>query len=255
MVEINKIYNENCLDTMERMSDCLVDLTVTSPPYDDLRDYNGYSFDFQPIARELFRITKIGGVVVWIVGDATRRGSESLSSFRQALYFSELGFNLHDTMIYQKHNFSNPSTNRYHQIFEYMFVFSKGTPNTFNPIKDRKNIEAGKIGCYGRNTVRQKDSSFIERRKKVNTEYGMRYNIWKFNTEMKPLHPAQFPEDLVKDHIISWSNDGDLVYDPFTGSGTTGKVALSHKRNFIGSEISGEYCKIANDRINILANV
>lgn len=255
-MEINMVYNENCLDTMARMSDNFIDLTVTSPPYDNLRTYNNdidktWNEDiWKSIITELYRITKEGGVVVWIVGDATINGSETGTSFKQALYFMECGFNLHDTMIYHKHNFSNPSNNRYHQIFEYMFILSKGTPITFNPIKDRVNIEAGKIGCYGRNTIRQKDGSFKERQKKINSEYGMRFNIWKYITEMKPLHPAQFPKQLAKDHILSWSNENDLVYDPFMGSGTTAKACIEYKRNWIGSEISEEYCSIIQKRIS-----
>jgi site-specific DNA-methyltransferase (adenine-specific) len=246
----NMIHNENCLDTMARMPDGSIDLTVTSPPYDNLRDYNGYSFDFEPIARELYRVTKDGGVVVWVVGDATINGSETGTSFRQALFFMSLGFNLHDTMIYQKHNFSNPSSNRYHQIFEYMFVFSKGKPKTFNALKDRPNVEAGKIGSWGKNTSRQVDGTMVERSRKVNTEFGMRYNIWRMKTEMKPLHPAPFPEALAEDHILSWSNAGDLVYDPFLGSGTTALCARRLGRNYVGSEISEEYCLVAKARLD-----
>jgi site-specific DNA-methyltransferase (adenine-specific) len=244
------IYNEDCLETMARLEDGSVDLTVTSPPYDNLRLYNGYSFDFEAVARELYRITKDGGVVVWVVGDATIDGSETGTSFRQALFFKEIGFNLHDTMIYQKHNFSNPSTNRYHQIFEYMFVLSKGKPKTFNALKDRPNVEAGKIGSWGKNTSRQVDGTMVERKRKVNTEFGMRYNIWRIKTEMKPLHPAPFPEELARDHVLSWSNPGDIVYDPFIGSGTTAKVAIETDRKYLGSEISSEYWEIAQKRIS-----
>jgi site-specific DNA-methyltransferase (adenine-specific) len=202
------------------------------------------------VAKELYRITKDGGVVVWVVGDATIDGSETGTSFRQALFFKEIGFNLHDTMIYQKHNFSNPSSNRYHQIFEYMFVFSKGKPKTFNALKDRPNVEAGKIGSWGKNTSRQVDGTMVERKRKVNTEFGMRYNIWRIKTEMKPLHPAPFPEELVEGHVLSWSNPGDVVYDPFMGSGTTAKVAIETGRKYLGSEISSEYWEIAQKRIN-----
>ncbi len=244
------IYNEDCLETMARLEVGSIDLTVTSPPYDNLRLYNGYSFDFEAVARELYRITKDGGVVVWVVGDATIDGSETGTSFRQALFFKEIGFNLHDTMIYQKHNFSNPSSNRYHQIFEYMFVFSKGKPKTFNALKDRPNVEAGKIGSWGKNTSRQVDGTMVERKRKVNTEFGMRYNIWRIKTEMKPLHPAPFPEELAKDHVLSWSNPGDIVYDPFMGSGTTAKVAIETDRKYLGSEISSEYWEIAQKRIS-----
>jgi site-specific DNA-methyltransferase (adenine-specific) len=244
------IHNEDCLETMARLEPGSIDLTVTSPPYDNLRLYNGYSFDFEAVAKELYRITKDGGVVVWVVGDATVDGSETGTSFRQALFFKEIGFNLHDTMIYQKHNFSNPSSNRYHQIFEYMFVLSKGKPKTFNALKDRPNVEAGKIGSWGKNTSRQVDGTMVERKRKVNTEFGMRYNIWRIKTEMKPLHPAPFPEELARDHVLSWSNPGDVVYDPFMGSGTTAKVAIETDRKYLGSEISSEYWEIAQKRIN-----
>ena len=251
-MKINKIYNEDCLDTMAKMPDGFVDLTVTSPPYDNLRTYNGYSFDFESIAKGLFRVTKQGGVVVWVVGDATVKGSETGTSFRQALYFMDCGFRLHDTMIYEKSGFSNPSSNRYHQIFEYMFIFSKGKP-TFNGLKDRENKY--KIG--GGMSYRKKSGEIIKTgRAKNRKPFGLRFNVWRYNTgggfmnTDKSKHPAQFPEQLANDHIISWSNEGDLVYDPFMGSGTTAKMAIINKRNYIGSEISKEYCDIAEKRIN-----
>ena len=246
------IYAENCLDTMSRLEADSIDLVVTSPPYDNLRSYNGYSFDFEAVALSLLRVIKNGGVAVWVVGDASKNGSETLSSFRQAIFFQEIGFTIHDTMIYQKHNFSNPSMNRYHQIFEFMFVISKGKPKTFNPIKDRPNVEAGKIGSWGKNTSRQVDGTMLERSRKVNSEFGMRYNIWRIKTEMKPMHPAQFPEQLATDHILSWSNPGELVYDPFMGSGTTAIAAIKTHRNWIGSEISQEYTNQANKRIALI---
>ena len=251
-MEINKCYNENCLDTMERMPNGFIDLTVTSPPYDNLRTYNGYSFDFEAVAKELYRVTKDGGVVVWVVGDATIKGSETGTSFRQALFFKECGFNLHDTMIYEKSGFSNPSTNRCHQVFEYMFVLSKGNPKTFNKIFDRKN----KYSAGGGASYRKKDGEIVKTgRAKKRNQQGQRYNIWRYATGGGHMntdgykHPAQFPEKLANDHIISWSNEGDLVYDPFMGSGTTAKMAVLNKRNWIGSEISEEYCKIIERRI------
>jgi len=247
----------DCLEVMKSLPSQSIDLTVTSPPYDNLRTYNGYSFDFEGIAKELYRVTKDGGVVVWIVGDATVNGSETGTSFKQALYFKEIGFNLHDTMIYQKNNFANPSSNRYHQIFEFMFVLSKGKPKAFNPIKDRKNVCAGESN-WGANKARQKDGSFKERPKKIVSEYGMRYNIWEFMTSkgfatkdnFAYSHPAIFPEKVAHDHIISWSNEGDTVLDCFLGSGTTGKIAKQLNRQFIGIEISPEYMEIAKKRIN-----
>ena len=247
MIEINKIYNESNLETMARMHDCFIDLTVTSPPYDNLRDYKGYSFPFEDIAKELYRVTKEGGVVVWVVGDAVINGSESGTSFKQALFFMECGFNLHDTMIYQKPSSPFPGVVRYMQVFEYMFVFSKGNPKTTNIILDRKNNNAGHVF---RNTIRQKDGSLKQQVTNPCKDFGERYNIWLIaNGEQIKEHPATFPEQLAADHIHSWSNEGDLVYDCFMGSGTTAKMAHLQKRNWIGSEMSKEYCEIAEKRI------
>ena len=253
MIETNTCYNENCLDTMARMPDGFIDLTVTSPPYDNLRKYNGYSFDFEAVAKELFRITKQGGVVVWVVGDATINGSETGTSFKQALYFKEIGFNLHDTMVWNKGGFSAVGAlkTRYAPVFEYMFILTKGKIKTFNPLKDKPNKHSGKLI---HKTNRLEDGSIKIGAPYVSSEYGQRYNIWDIYPQRqkgKDCHPAPFPEQLANDHIISWSNEGDLVYDPFMGSGTTAKMAIINKRNWIGSEISKEYCKIIEKRINI----
>ena len=260
-MEVNKIYNENCLDTMSRMPDEFVDLTVTSPPYDNLRTYTGemvWNEDvWKAIIKEHFRVTKKGGVVVWVVGDATVKGSESGTSFRQALYFKDIGFNLHDTMIWNKGKLNFPETNRYSNVFEFMFIFSKGKP-TFNCIKDRENKwYNGKKHIKGH--YRLKNGS-TQRHNKQNLlkQFGSRFNIWTISAghnkshtdKLGYLHPATFPEKLANDHIISWSNEGDLVYDPFMGSGTTAKMAILNKRKYIGSEISKEYCDIAEKRIN-----
>jgi site-specific DNA-methyltransferase (adenine-specific) len=248
---INKIHNENCLDTMAKMEDNYVDLTVTSPPYDNLRTYNGYSFDFENIAKELYRVTKKGGVVVWVVGDATIKGSETGTSFRQALFFKECGFNLHDTMIYKRQN--RPLThNRYEQQFEYMFVLSKGKPKTFNPFMKETKIK-GKVTM----TVRNKDGTEIRKNKKRRDKCIIG-NVWDIKAGNNASttdrfafeHPAIFPEKLANDHILSWSNENDIVYDPFMGSGTVAKMAILNNRNWIGSEISKDYCDIANKRIH-----
>lgn len=233
------IYNENCLDTMARFPDEYINLTLTSPPYDNLREYNGYSFDFEAIAKEIYRVTKSNGLLVWVVGDAVIDGSESGSSFRQALYFKELGFKLHDTMIYEKNSPTYPARangNRYTQIFEYMFVFAKGkVPNQL--ICDKPNKWAG-----------HKD--FSGKLKNPVPDFSPRNNIWKYTTSFNGWkHPAPFPEALAHDHIVSWSKEGDLVYDPFMGSGTTAYVARLLGRNYIGSEISKEYCEIIEQRL------
>ncbi len=260
-MEINKIYNENCLDTMSRMPDGFIDLTVTSPPYDNLREYNGYEFDFESIAKELFRVTKHGGVVVWIVGDATVNGSETGTSFKQALYFKEIGFNLHDTMIY--HRISPfPDVIRYQQGFEYMFVFSKGKPKVFNPLREIKSINSFNSHIK---THRQKnglitkpnDKAKERFKKSLKDKTKTKSNVWycpsgymqSTKDKIAYEHPAIFPEKLANDHIISWSDENDLIYDCFMGSGTTAKMSLRNDRNFIGSEMSAEYCDIANNRI------
>lgn len=255
------LINGDCLAEMKLMSDNSIDLTVTSPPYDKLRIYNGYSFDFESIAKELYRITKQGGVVVWVVGDSVEKGSETGNSFRQAIFFKEIGFNIHDTMIYEKNGSSFPEKTRYYQVFEYMFVFSKGKPKTINLINDRKNRWAG-TSTFGTRTNRSANGEVIESTSKhrVVKDYGTRWNIWKINTgfgfstkdKIAFKHPAIFPEQLANDHIVSWSNEGDTVLDCFAGSGTTGKMALLNNRKFIGIEISPEYIEIAKQRINNL---
>jgi len=259
-MKVNKIYCENCLDTMGMMPDNFVDLTVTSPPYDNLRTYTGemvWSENvWQEIIKGLYRVTKDGGVVVWIVGDATINGSETGTSFKQALFFKEIGFNLHDTMIYDKDSFQKPNHNRYWACFEYMFVFSKDTkPKTANMIKDRLNSQRGKRVTS--KTIRNADGTTEKRKPVIISDYGKRKNIWVYSCgygkgttdKIAYKHPATFPEQLANDHIISWSNKGDLVYDPFMGSGTTAKMAILNKRNYIGSEISQEYVDIAEKRI------
>ena len=255
---VERIFNENCTITMSRMPDDCIDCVITSPPYEDIRSYHGYDFNFEEIASELYRVIKPGGVVVWVVADQTVEGSESGESFRQALYFKNCGFNLHDTMIWQKPSFSNPSSNRYHQCFEYMFVFSKGKPKTFNPIKDNENKCRTPLG---RPTTRQRDGSLLETRRFVGQEYGMRGNVWRLNTaaQEKPCqtlhHPAMFPEQLARDHITTWTEADNVVYDPFCGSGTTPRVAEEMGRRWIASEVSEEYCNLAANRVKGYKNI
>ena len=253
-----RLYNGDCLEVMDKLikEGVKVDLTVTSPPYDDLRDYEKslkWDFDvFKQVANKLYDITKDGGVVVWVVNDKTTNGSETGTSFRQALYFKEIGFNLHDTMIWNKEGCPFPDKNRYYQSFEYMFIFSKGKINTFNLIEDRQNKWAG-VNIHG--TLRQCDGSFkrlngIKVGRKVK-EFGVRYNVWRMSAEKnnKTGHPAVFPRSLAHDHIISWSNEGDIILDCFMGSGTTGEMALLNNREFIGIEKVENYFNIAKQRI------
>ena len=259
-----ELIQGDCLEKMKDIPDNSIDLTVTSPPYDNLRTYNGNiahwgEHVWKAVIQDLYRVTKTGGVLVWVVGDATIKGSETGTSFKQALWAKECGFNLHDTMIYQKNSLTFPDTNRYYQCFEYMFVLSKGKPNVCNQIKDKENKQAGKTitGNY-----RDIDGSLKEmsgsKNKRGIKDLGVRWNIWQYNTGWKHSytedwlrgHPAIFPEKLAHDHIISWSNECDTVFDPFMGSGTTGKMAVINNRNFIGIELDSEYFKIAEKRIN-----
>lgn len=253
------LLHGDCNEVLDKLTASSVDLVVTSPPYDSLRDY-GKDFkgfiSFNEIALKLTDKLKEGGVIVWNVGDQVINNSETGTSFKQALYFKEeCGLNLHDTMIWQKPNFSNPSSTRYHQVFEYVFILSKGKPKTFNPIKDRKNIYAGSIGSYGKNTVTQQDGSKKIRESKVNSEYGMRHNVWLLKTagqdgtSKKYKHPAMFTEEFAADHIKSWSNEEDVVLDPFMGSGTTGVASLKLNRSFIGIELDKGYFDDAKQRI------
>ena len=260
---VNKILCGACQEVLASLKEECVDLTVTSPPYDNIRDYKGYSFeeeDFRAIVSQLFRVTKKGGVVVWIVGDATMNGSESGTSFRQALGFMEGGFKLHDTMIYEKNTSSFPARRtgkRYTQIFEYMFVFCKGKIKTGNLICDKPNKWAGWTN-WGKNTQRGKDGK-LKKTKDIKPvpEFSPRNNIWRYNVgkgfnssdKESHSHPAIFPEKLAEDHILSWSNEGDVVLDPFVGSGTTCKMAKKNKRHYIGIDISEEYCNLARSII------
>jgi DNA modification methylase len=247
-MKTNTIHNENCLDTMARMEDDFVDLTVTSPPYDNLRTYNGYSFDFENIAKELYRVTKEGGIVVWIVGDATVKGSETGTSFKQALFFKEWGFKLHDTMIWNKPNsMPNVIKTRYRSSFEYMFVFTKGKPKTTNMIQEPCKYAGVSIKRTKGNieAIGKDKSNLTTKSEKIKS------NVWDFIVAGTNYgHPATFPEQLANDHIMSWSNEGDIVYDPFMGSGTTAKMAIVNNRRYVGSEMSKEYCEIAEERIN-----
>lgn len=264
MLEINKIYCKDCVDGMHELDSGCVDLIVTSPPYDSLRSYNGFNFDESiqiQIINQMFRVLKDGGVAVWVVGDGTIGGSETGTSFKQALKFIDIGFKLHDTMIYQKHN-PTPNTGngvRYQQSFEYMFVFSKGKPKTVHLLTEPRRNE-----CGDRRTVRMirrqrnVDGEFEAERRYEIKQIVPRSNIWNYkvglhNTTSDKIafkHPAIFPEQLAVDHILSWSNENDLVLDPFIGSGTVAKACILTNRKYIGFEISGEYCKIAEERLS-----
>lgn len=242
------ICGDNCdvLGTFPR--DC-IDLVVTSPPYDDLRTYGGHDWDFYGVAWNLKRLLKPGGVVVWVVNDETKNGQESGTSMRQALHFQEIGLWLNDTMIYRT---GKPPANcsvRYQPCWEYVFVLSRGKPKTFHPIKER--CEWAGHGTSP--TQRNRDGDLIGNGRRIIKDEKPRENIWEYKTGSGKTvctdHPAAFPEQLAGDHILSWSNDGDVVLDPFNGSGTTTKMARELGRRYIGIDVNEEYCEIARKRI------
>lgn len=251
---INSLYTSNAIEFMKNnMENDSIDLTVTSPPYDNLRDYNGYSFEFEKMAEGLFRVTKKGGIVVWVVGDKIKKGNKSLTSFKQALYFQNIGFNVHDVMIYAKKNTPFMRSNAYTNGYEYMFVLSKGKPKTFNPIKE-PTVRNGMEMLVHNKGADGKNNKILKELKKEKTKS----NIWHYavglggSTKDKDAfkHPAIYPEKLAQDHILSWSNKGDIVFDPMCGSGTTCKMAFLNDRKYIGVDISKEYIGVAENRLN-----
>ncbi len=256
IINTDIIYNEDCIDTMARFPDNCIDLVVTSPPYDNMRKYNGNSFnEFETISCELYRVIKDGGVVVWVIGDQTHNGNESGTSFTHALFFKEIGFNLFDTMIYLKPPRGAVGNNKtYWQSFEYMFVFSKGKPKTINLLIDRENKDS-RDGDNG--TKRLCNGTLKNVKRNGYEKMGRRTNVWEYYTgkghsatdNIAHQHPAIFPEKLARDHIMSWSNKGDIVYDPFMGSGTTAKMCVLNDRKYIGSELDENYYMISKKRL------
>jgi len=243
---------------MKEIPDGSVDLTVTSPPYDNLRTYNGNNDQWgehvwKSVLADLYRVTKDGGVVVWVVGDATVKGSETGTSFKQALWAMECGFRLHDTMIWNKEFIIPKPSNRYENSMEYMFIFGKGRPETVNLIKDKFNKGFGrKITGNKKNTQGVPTNLHGSINKKTVAQFGTRHNVWTQDTtrgKKGNKHPATFPEKLAHDHIISWCNEGDTVLDPFMGSGTTGVACKNLGRDFIGIELDQGYYDIAQQRI------
>lgn len=256
---INGIHHIEALELLSKLDDKSIDMILTSPPYDNLRTYKGFAWDFEAIARESYRVLKDGGVLVWVVGDATVNGSETLTSFRQALYFVDVcGFKMHDTMIYQKDSAPFPDDRRYYAVFEYMLVLSKGTPKTVNLLKERVNKYIGdKISTTQRTRNGSIEKSHGLVNGKVIQEMGVLFNVWEISvgfmratTDKEAYeHPAIFPEELARRHIHTWSNEGDIVLDYFSGSGTTAKIAQKLNRQFIAGDISAEYVQLARQRL------
>lgn len=256
---VNQIICGDCVDILKDFPDNSIDMVITSPPYGTIREYHGYIFNVRDIIQELYRVLKESRVVVWVVGDQTVNGTESCESFVQALLFKKYGFNLHDTMIYHKNN-PPPvgGNNRYYQSFEYMFVFSKGSP-MLNPIMEpRRNKYNDKRISRLRPVTRNEKGVFTPKEMIVKGDEVKLQNVWSYivsggasaTDKIAYKHPAIFPEKLAEDHIISWSNEGDVVLDPMCGSGTVCKMAKMLNRKYIGIDVSEEYCEIARKRIS-----
>jgi DNA modification methylase len=255
MIELDSVYHMKAEELLTALPDGTIDLIVTSPPYDNLRTYKGFEWDFELIARESYRVLKPGGVLVWVVGDATIDGSETLTSMRQALHFVDVtGFRMHDTMIYHKNgNIMNVHHPRYIDGFEYMFILTKGVPKTFNELT-KKNVTIGAMSGAGKRQRNGQVSTFANERNPTG-EFSRRDNVWRYFSggghadKFANTHPATFPEDLAEDHIFTWSNPGDVVLDYFSGSGTTAKMARQNGRRYIGCDIAAEYVELARKRL------
>lgn len=250
----NSFHVGNAVEILGEFDEGVIDLTVTSPPYDDLRDYNGFQFDAESMLDALYRVTKPGGVCVWVVGEKIN-GGRSLSSFRHAFIGRDCGFCVHDVMIYKKKNTPFMRSNAYTNCYELMIIFSKGKPKTFNPLMTATVRSGMETAVYN------KGSDAVNRKRPIELKKEKtRTNIWSYAVGMGGStsdkiafqHPAVFPENLAKDHILSWSMPGDLVLDPMCGSGTTCKMASIHKRDWIGIDVSKKYVDIAKTRMRLI---
>ena len=249
---LDKILCGDAVEVMRSMPSNSVDLVVTSPPYDELRDYKSYVFNFEGIAKGLFRVAKKGGIVVWVVGDKIKKGNRSLTSFRQALFFQDIGFNVHDVMIYRKKNTPFMRSNAYTNCYEFMFIFSKGSPKTFNPLKTKTARQGQEMLPFNKKAdgVNKKALGELKSEKTLT-------NIWEYavglhgstSDRIAFQHTAIFPEKLAEDHILSWTKIGDVVFDPMCGSGTTCKMAAINKRHYIGCDISKDYVDLTKKRL------
>ena len=249
----NQLLTGDCVEVMaDWPADC-VDLTVTSPPYDDMRNYEGYQFHFAEIAAELLRVTKPGGVCVWVVGDRIRRGDRTLTSFRQAIHFQNIGWRVHDVMIWVKTSTPFMRSNAYRPASELMLVLSKGPPATVNLL-----TQPTKQQGWGYAQYKKQEDGINKYRPVKRKAHAPRTNVWTYRTgggtsdKVAFKHPAIFPDKLAHDHILSWSNPGDLVLDPMMGSGTVPKQAAMLGRDYIGIDIAAEYVAIAGERMSMV---
>jgi DNA modification methylase len=259
---------------LKTFPDACVDLVVTSPPYDSLRVAAGYQngFDLVDLCNQLLRVIKPGGMVVWVVADQTVNGARTGTSYKQALHFMSHGFQLFDDIVYLKSGTNFPSKSRYTNTWEHMFCFSKGMPSTINLITDSPRKW---LGSWAKTTNRKKDGTLgastakncgegSKGKASFEGEYGYkaRTNVWNITNgkgfahpdpggDLAYAHSATYPLQLAHDHIVSWTNPGDVVLDPFNGAGTTCVAAKMTGRTYVGIDSSPEYCALATKRLEL----
>lgn len=259
---LNQVLHCDCVLGMRALPDACIPLTVTSPPYDKLRMYDGHALPFelfQLVACELYRVTMPRGVIVWVVQDGTdKNGSETGTSFRQREFFKNLGMSAHATMIMKVNACRFPNNRRYCQQFHYAFVLSKGKPRVINVLRDSANQHPGDVVKHSHRSKDGKLVTCLMPHKRL-AAYGYRGNVWDYKVGNGQTTKDRFafnqtalmPELMAEDHILSWSNPGDLVFDPMCGAATTCKMALLNHRKFLGMEIHQTYWEIACKRMEL----
>lgn len=251
-----RLLTGDACEILPTIRESSVDLTVFSPPYDGLRDYKGKpSFDMAVLGREILRVTKEGGVCCMVIQDATKNGAKSLTSFRTACLFADLGWRLFECCIYSRAGVPGAWwTKRFRVDHEYIFIFTRGDglPRRFD--KTSLMVESKYAGITAGGTKRTTKGDFVAIKKTVISPLKCRGTIWHYaasNTERnktKSEHPATYPDSLARDIISCFSKEGDLVLDPMMGSGTTGIASVNMGRRFLGIEISVQYMEIAKRR-------
>ena len=255
-IQVNKIICEDNITYLKTLPDECIDFVITSPPYDALRDYNGYKLDLHGLGVELLRVLKDGGICVMVIQDSTRDFAKSLTSFRTIVdWCDNIGFRLFECNIYNRQGTEGAWwKKRFRVDHEYMPIFLKGKrPQYF----DKENIKipskhGGKI-MTGAN-IRTKNGQTGSRKVKINPTkcpgtvmtFG---NTCGGESKLKSKHPAVFPNMLAYDMIECFCPEDGTVLDPFNGSGTTTLAAKCLGRNYIGIDVSEEYNKIARERL------
>ena len=284
MIELNKIYPESNLETMQRIESNSIDMVLTSPPYANARakTYGGIDADdyinwFIPIAKEIYRILKPTGSFILNIGDNTIDGETHLYTFEIPIVLKrEIGFKFIDPLIWHKKT-TPPGKfkNRFKDGWEFCFHFSKTLDIKFNPYAVAEKTTQVSID----RALRHKDTHIMksttgsgfnnpnknlkERRNRQtgsgfgtddnymdSLEMALPMNVIYCSPETRNMnHSAPFPIEIPVFFIKAFTDENDIIYDPFLGSGTTAEAALRLNRKFIGSEIKTEYVSTANNRI------